>query len=76
VVGTYTVTVVVNTDKGSVGVVAVCTKQVTVEAAPVVSSVVTSEKLPDTGAGAVAGIFAGVSALAGAGHYVFRRYIA
>jgi hypothetical protein len=41
VVGTYTVTVVVNTDKGSVGVVAVCTKKVTVEAAPPVQGAVT-----------------------------------
>ena len=75
-VGTYTVSVVVNTDKGSTGVVDVCTKQVTVEAAPVVSSAVTekpSKELPDTGAGAVAGIFAGASALAGAGHYIWSR---
>jgi len=49
---------------------------VTVEEAPtppVVSGKVT--EIPDTGAGAVAGIFAGASALAGIGHYAFRRYI-
>lgn len=77
VVGTYTTSVVVKTDKGDASG-AQCTKQVTVEAAPVVSGAVTPapEKLPETGAGIMAGIFAGASALAGAGHYIFRRYIA
>lgn len=75
VVGTYTVSVVVKTDKGDANGTQ-CTKQVTVEAAPVVSGAVTpSKELPDTGAGAVVGIFAGASALAGAGHYAFRRFI-
>lgn|GEM_PF-3144311 len=74
--GTYTVSVVVKTDKGDAPVNA-CEKQVTVEEAPHEATPVVSGKvteLPNTGAGAVAGIFAGVSALAGAGHYVFRRY--
>lgn len=76
VAGTYTVSVVVKTDKGDANG-AHCVKQVTVEAAPVVSSAVTPTKeLPNTGPGAVVGIFAGASALAGVGHYVFRRYIA
>ena len=81
VVGTYAVSVVVKTNKGDAPV-GNCTKQVTVEAEPVVSGKVTetpspspSKEIPDTGAGAVAGIFVGASALAGAGHYVFRRYI-
>ncbi|HEY5550140.1 MAG TPA: hypothetical protein VIK37_03015 [Candidatus Saccharimonadales bacterium] len=77
VVGTYTISTVVKTNKGDAPV-GPCVKQVTVEAAPVVSSEVTetpSKEIPNTGAGAIAGIFAGASALAGAGHYMFRRYI-
>ena len=72
-VGTYTISVVVKTNKGDAEVGS-CTKQVTVEAEPVVSGAVTPTKeLPDTGAGAVASIFAGASALAGAGHYIWNR---
>lgn len=73
--GTYTISVVVKTDKGDAHV-GTCVKQVTVEEAPttpVVSGKTT--ELPDTGAGAVAGIFAGASALAGIGHYAFRRFV-
>ncbi|MBI4033669.1 hypothetical protein HY379_01585 [Candidatus Saccharibacteria bacterium] len=73
-VGTYTVSVVINTDKGSTTVSEVCSKQVTVEAQPVVSGKVT--ELPNAGPGAVVGLFAGASALAGVGHYVFRRFVA
>jgi len=76
--GTYTVNAVVNTDKGSTGVTNVCTKQVTVEAPPVVQGGVTpppaQQPLPKTGAAGVAGLFAGASALGTAGHYLFRRY--
>ncbi|MBI2007992.1 hypothetical protein HYS85_02025 [Candidatus Saccharibacteria bacterium] len=77
--GTYTVSVVVKTNKGDAPVGS-CVKQVTVEAQPVtppppvVSGKVT--EIPNTGAGAVAGIFAGASALAGIGHYAFRRFVA
>lgn len=73
VVGTYIVTAVVNTDKGSVGVIAVCTKKVTVDAVPVVQPE-TTQPLPKTGAAGVAGLFAGASALGTAGHYVYRRF--
>ncbi|OGL37829.1 hypothetical protein A3E49_02385 [Candidatus Saccharibacteria bacterium RIFCSPHIGHO2_12_FULL_49_19] len=76
--GTYTVNAVVNTDKGSTGVTNVCTKQVTVEAPPVVQGGVTpppaQQPLPKTGAAGVAGLFAGASALGTIGHYLFRRY--
>ena len=75
--GTYTVNAVVNTDKGSTGVTNVCTKQVTVEAAPAVQGEVTpppAQQLPKTGAAGVAGLFAGASALGTIGHYLFRRY--
>jgi hypothetical protein len=33
-------------------------------------------KLPVTGPATAAGLFVGASALAGVGHYIFRRYIA
>jgi hypothetical protein len=72
--GTYTVNAVVNTDKGSTGVTNVCTKKVTVEAAPVVQGEVKKEELPKTGAAGLAGLFAGASALGTAGHYMFRRF--
>ncbi|MEX1059159.1 MAG: hypothetical protein WEC17_01885 [Candidatus Saccharimonadales bacterium] len=81
VAGTYTISVVVKTDKGDASGTQ-CVKQVTVEAPPVtppptppvVSGKVT--EIPVTGPGAVVGIFAGASALAGVGHYIFRRYVA
>lgn len=76
VAGTYTISVVVKTDKGEAPV-GNCTKQVTVDkepTPPVVSGKVT--ELPVTGPAAVVGLFAGASALAGIGHYAFRRYIA
>jgi len=75
--GTYTVSVVVNTDKGSTAVSNVCTKQVTVDAEPVVKPEVTptpTKELPSTGAGSVVGLFAGASALGTISHYLFRRY--
>ena len=75
---TYTINAIVNTDKGNTGVTKVCTKQVTVEAPPVVQGGVTpppaQQPLPKTGAAGVAGLFAGASALGTAGHYLFRRY--
>ncbi|HEX5395345.1 MAG TPA: LPXTG cell wall anchor domain-containing protein, partial [Candidatus Saccharimonadales bacterium] len=75
--GKYTISVVVKTDKGDAPV-GTCTQQVTVEeektppTPPVVEGKTT--ELPNTGAGAVVGLFAGVSALAGAGHFAFRKY--
>jgi hypothetical protein len=78
--GTYTVSVVVKTDKGDASGTQ-CTKHITVEAPPVtpppvVPPVVSGKvtEIPNTGAGAVVGIFAASSALAGIGHYIFRRY--
>ncbi|HET7629881.1 MAG TPA: hypothetical protein VFK03_00740, partial [Candidatus Saccharimonadales bacterium] len=73
--GTYTVSVVVKTDKGDAPVDH-CVKQVTVEeeeTPPAVKG--ESKELPNTGAGAVVGLFAGVSVLATAGHFAFRRFI-
>lgn len=67
---TYTVSAVVNTDKGSTGQTSLCTKQVTVATPPVVSSAVTS--LPNTGAGSTIALFSGVSLLAGIGHYMWN----
>lgn len=74
--GTYTVSVIVKTDKGSTSVKDNCTKQIKVEAqptTPVVQSQTTT--LPDTGAGALLGVFAGASALGTAAHYAVRRYL-
>jgi LPXTG-motif cell wall-anchored protein len=77
--GKYTVSVVVKTDKGDAAVDH-CVQTVTVEeeetpptTPPVVEGKTT--ELPNTGAGAVVGLFAGVSALATAGHFAFRRFI-
>lgn len=70
--GTYTVSVIVKTDKGSTSVKDNCTKQITVDAQPVVQGKTT---LPDTGPSALLGVFAGASALGTAAHYAFRRYI-
>lgn len=75
--GTYTVSVIVHTDKGNTSVKDECTKQVTVDAEPVVKPEVTptpTKQLPDTGAGSLVGVFAGASALGTAGHYLFRRF--
>jgi hypothetical protein len=74
--GTYTVSAVVNTDKGSSPAVAACTKQFTVEAAPTTPTTPAPTKastLPNTGAGDVLGIFAGASAAGTAAHAVVTR---
>jgi len=73
--GKYTVSVVVKTDKGD-ATSNHCAKQVTVDALPVVLPEVTkpTTTLPNTGPGAIAGIFAGASALGTISHYAFRRF--
>jgi len=40
---------------------------------PIPTTPVVGKSLPDTGPGSIAAIFAGVSALAGAGHYIVAR---
>lgn len=73
--GTYTVSVVVKTDKGSTVETTACSKQVTVKeqpTTPVVQGKTT--ELPDTGAGSALSLFAGASALGAAGHYALRRF--
>lgn len=81
--GDYTVSVIVNTDKGSTHITDKCTQKVTVvkedekptpeqpEEKPEVKGEVT--ELPNTGAAAI-GVFAGASVLGTAGHYLFRRF--
>lgn len=77
-VGTYTVSAVVKTDKGSTKAFD-CSKQVTVVAVPVTPPTTppatppTTPTLPDTGAGGVVGIFAGASAAGTAAHAVLSR---
>ena len=76
--GAYTVSVVVKTDKGDAPVNG-CTRSVTVEAEPVTPTppaapMPPAKELPDTGAGAILGIFAGVSTLAGGAHYIVSRF--
>lgn len=54
----------------------VCTKQVTFSTPPTPPTPTPTPpagKLPDTGAGSIAGLFAGVSTLAGAVHYMWGR---
>ena len=78
--GTYTVTAVVTSDKGTTAVTSTCTQSVTVPA--VLSSATTTTTtntpkaaaLPNTGAGDVLGIFSGASAVGAAGHYLSRRF--
>jgi hypothetical protein len=77
--GKYTVSVVVKTDHGDAAVDH-CVQTVTVEeeetpptTPPAVKGGTT--ELPNTGAGSVVGLFAGVSVLATAGHFAFRRFI-
>ncbi len=80
--GTYTVSAIVNTDHGSTSPSATCTKQVTVVAPPTtpppatpppVTPTSVGKEIPNTGAGSTIALFSGVSALAGIGHFVFRR---
>jgi hypothetical protein len=78
--GTYTITTVVNSDKGSSNP-AVCTRQITVAAQPVTLAASTTTTptesgkttLPNTGGGGVLAIFSGASALGGLGHYLVNR---
>jgi hypothetical protein len=65
--GKYTVRATLTFDLGATTATSVCTKQVTFTP-PNVPPV---KELPNTGAGSMVGIFAGVSVLAGAAHYVF-----
>jgi LPXTG-motif cell wall-anchored protein len=75
--GTYIVSSVVNSDKGSVN----CTSQQVTVASPTATlsaSTTTppaaAASLPNTGASDVLGVFSGASLLGGAGHYLVRRY--
>lgn len=74
--GTYTITSTVNfkinVDGQVKDVSSKCVKKVTITTPQVLP--VTTTPLPNTGAGSVLGLFAGVSALGTAGHLVFRRY--
>ena len=77
--GTYTVKSILTFSIGSGDkntVTAVCTKTVTVTTPttpPAPETPTGGKTLPDTGPGSVAAIFAGVSAIAGAGHYFVTR---
>jgi len=70
--GTYTVSAVVNTDKGSANSNN-CVKQITVAAAPVTPVTKSATTLPNTGAGDVVGLFAGASAAGTAAHAIVSR---
>lgn len=72
--GTYTISAVVNTDHGSAAGDN-CVKQITVAAVPTTPApqVKAATSLPNTGAGDVLGIFAGVSAAGTAAHAVVSR---
>ncbi len=70
--GTYTVSSVVNTDHGSTTPSETCTKQVTVESESTTPPATPPAPLPNTGAGSTLAIFAGVSSLAGIGHYIWN----
>jgi hypothetical protein len=72
-VGTYTVSAIVNTDKGSTAATAACTKQFTVTAAPTTPAPTKATSLPNTGAGDVVGLFAGASAAGTAAHAIVTR---
>jgi hypothetical protein len=75
--GTYTVNVIVKTDKGSTSVKDNCTRQIVVKEQPTTPTppvVQGKTTLPDTGAGSLLGLFAGASALGSAGHYALRRF--
>lgn len=76
--GNYTITATLTFDVGGTDQTASCTKQVSFSSTPVPPSTPPStprvgKAIPDTGAGSVAGIFAGVSAIAGAAHYMWTR---
>lgn len=73
--GTYTISAVVNTDKGSANSNN-CVKQITVAAVPTTPETPAPTKatsLPNTGAGDVIGLFAGASAAGTAAHAVVTR---
>jgi len=72
--GTYTISVMANSDKGNVE----CTQQqitvgTTLSATTTNNHTKTSTTLPNTGAGDVFGLFSAASAIGGTGHYLFRR---
>jgi uncharacterized repeat protein (TIGR01451 family) len=73
-VGTYTITAVIHTNKGTTEV-GKCEAGVTVTSTPPVTppQVLSTTTLPNTGPGDVVALFAGVSALGAAGHYVVSR---
>jgi hypothetical protein len=70
--GTYTVSAQLNTDHGS-NSNSNCVKQITVAAVPTTPTTPAAKAIPNTGAGDVLGIFAGVSAAGTAAHAVVTR---
>jgi len=80
--GTYTVSSVVNSDKGST-TASGCSRTFTVNAQPITYATSTTasasnryntgKALPNTGAGDVLGLFSGASLFGAAGHYLRRR---
>jgi hypothetical protein len=77
--GTYTVSAVANSDKGSTAGSTSCSQRITVSAPAVVAAANTtantpSAAIPNTGAGDVLGIFSGAGLVGSAGHYIYRRY--
>lgn len=79
--GTYTVKSTLLFNVGGTDQSTFCTRQVTFTTPPVTPPTVNppvvsvGKSLPNTGPGSVAAIFAGVSAIAGAGHYFVTRRV-
>lgn len=72
--GNYTINATLTFDVGGTNKTASCSKQVSFSSNPTPPTTPpTPGKLPNTGAGSVAGLFAGVSVLAGAAHYMWGR---
>jgi hypothetical protein len=75
--GVYSVTATSTSDKGTTAAVSACSQSVTVGAVLSTTTKTTtpaSTAIPNTGAGDVLGVFAGVSSLGAAGHYAVRRF--
>ena len=80
--GTFTINATLTFDVGGTEKTSVCTKSVTITTPPVTPPVTppaptppvqVGKALPATGPAGVAGLFAGVSAIAGAAHYMWGR---
>ena len=70
--GTYNIVATLTFNVAGANKADTCSKSVTFTTPQVLPA--TTTPLPSTGAGSVLGLFAGVSALGTAGHFVFRRY--